>query len=51
MTKTEHLQFLLLMVPTFVVLVLAAVSMGELAMPTQQASPVATAEELLEAHP
>ena len=51
MTKKEHLQFLLLMVPTFIVLVLAALSMAELALPAQQTGPVATAEELLEAHP
>jgi hypothetical protein len=34
MTKTEHLQFLVLMIPTFVILVAAAVSMADLAVPT-----------------
>lgn len=33
MTKTEHLQFLVLMIPTFVILVAAAVSMADLALP------------------
>jgi hypothetical protein len=33
MTKTEHLQFLVLMIPTFVVLIAAAVSMADLALP------------------
>lgn len=31
MTKTEHLQFLVLMIPTFIVLLAAAVSMADLA--------------------
>ena len=34
MRKTEHLQFLLLMVPTFVILVAAAVSMADLGLPS-----------------
>jgi hypothetical protein len=33
MTKTEHLQFLVLMIPTFVILVAAAVSMADLGFP------------------
>lgn len=33
MTKTEHLQFLVLMLPTFIILVAAAVSMADLALP------------------
>ena len=33
MTKTEHLQFLVLLIPTFVILVAAAVSMADLALP------------------
>ena len=34
MTKTEHLQFLVLMIPTFAILVAAAVSMADLGVPT-----------------
>jgi hypothetical protein len=33
MTKTEHFQFLVLMIPTFVILIAAAVSMADLAFP------------------
>ncbi|HSA89822.1 MAG TPA: hypothetical protein VLF42_08000 [Burkholderiales bacterium] len=33
MNKTEHLQFLVLMIPTFVILVAAALSMADLAIP------------------
>lgn len=33
MTKTEHLQFLVLMIPTFAILVAAAVSMADLGIP------------------
>jgi len=33
MTKTEHLQFLVLMIPTFVILFAAAVSMADLTLP------------------
>jgi hypothetical protein len=36
MTKTEHLQFLVLMIPTFLILVAAAVSMADLASPAAQ---------------
>lgn len=38
MTKTEHLQFLVLMIPTFLILVAAAVSMADLALPGQAAA-------------
>jgi hypothetical protein len=42
MTKTEHLQFLVLMIPTFLILGAAAVSMADLAVPpTQEAYTVA----------
>jgi hypothetical protein len=33
MTKNEHLQFLVLMIPNFVILVAAAASMADLALP------------------
>jgi hypothetical protein len=33
MTKIQHLQFLVLMVPTFVILAAAAVSMADLGQP------------------
>ena len=33
MTKTEHLQFLVLMIPTFLILCAAAISMADLAFP------------------
>jgi hypothetical protein len=33
MRKTEHLQFLVLLIPTFVILAAAAVSMADLAFP------------------
>ena len=33
MTKTEHLQFLVLLIPTFLILAAAAVSMADLAIP------------------
>jgi hypothetical protein len=36
MTKTEHLQFLVLMIPTFLILTAAAVSMADLASPAAQ---------------
>ena len=36
MTKTEHLQFLVLMIPTFLILAAAAVSMADLTVPEQQ---------------
>jgi hypothetical protein len=47
MGKTEHLQFLVLMIPTFLMLVAAAVSMADLAFPAsgvpEQAMAVAVA--------
>jgi hypothetical protein len=46
MTKTQHLHFLVMMIPTFLILVAAAVSMADLAIP---ATPEAYA--LAAAHP
>ena len=43
MTKLEHLQFLALMIPTFLILIAAAVSMADLAYPAPQAYAVAAA--------
>lgn len=50
MSKREHLQFLVLMVPTFVILVAAAVSMANLSSPAPDASyrVAALAEEMLD---
>jgi hypothetical protein len=45
MTKTEHLQFLVLMIPTFLILVAAAVSMADLAFPAAPETYVAATEE------
>ena len=39
MTKTEHLQFLILMIPTFLILAAAAVSMADLALPASEPVP------------
>ena len=50
MTKTEHLQFLLLLIPTFLVLVAAAVCVADLGLPPQQ-DQVAMAEEHWEYQP
>jgi hypothetical protein len=36
MTKTQHLQFLVLMIPTFVILAAAVVSMADLREPTNE---------------
>jgi hypothetical protein len=36
MTKTEHLQFLVLMIPTFLILAAAAVSMADLTYPAPE---------------
>ena len=36
MSKIEHLQFLVLMIPTFLILAAAAVSMADLAFPAGQ---------------
>lgn len=41
MTKIEHLQFLVLLIPTFIVLVAAALSMADLAFPANEAPPPA----------
>jgi hypothetical protein len=38
MGKIEHLQFLVLLIPTFVILAAAAVSMADLALPASEAS-------------
>jgi hypothetical protein len=44
MTKREHLQFLVLMIPTFLILAAAAVSMADLVVPlAPEAAVVATA--------
>lgn len=37
MTKIEHLQFLALMIPTFIILAAAAVSMADIALPADEA--------------
>ena len=42
MRKTEHLQFLVLMIPTVLILVAAAVSMADLAMPEERETYTAT---------
>jgi uncharacterized SAM-binding protein YcdF (DUF218 family) len=50
MTKTEHLQFLVLMIPTFLILVAAALSMADLGLPaTQDEYAVAAAEPMVPA--
>ena len=41
MTKREHLQFLVLMIPTFLILAAAAVSMADLVLPPEPPAPVA----------
>ena len=41
MTKTEHLQFLILMIPTFLILAAAALSMADLALPASEPIPQA----------
>ena len=43
MTKTEHLQFLVLMIPTILILVAGAVSMADLELPVDATSAIATA--------
>lgn len=51
MTKTEHLQFLVLMIPTFLILVAAAVSMADLAVPAStETYAVAAADPMVPAH-
>lgn len=50
MTKTEHLQFLVLMIPTFVMLLAAAVSMADLALPaTPDSYVIAVADPMIPA--
>ncbi|MGH8690112.1 MAG: hypothetical protein ACREUS_03695 [Burkholderiales bacterium] len=50
MTKIEHLQFLVLMIPTLLILAAAAVSMADLAMPaTPETYAVAAADHMLPA--
>jgi hypothetical protein len=52
MTKTEHLQFLALMLPTFIILLAAAVSLADLALPaTSDSYSVAAAEAALRTGP
>lgn len=47
MTKLEHLHFLLLMIPTFVLLIAAVVSMADLANPAAlEAQAVAMAQSM-----
>ena len=41
MTKIEHLQFLVMLVPTILILAAAAVSMADLAFPASEAQPQA----------
>ena len=43
MTKTEHLSFLVLMIPTIIILVAAAVSMADLELPADPTYTIATA--------
>ncbi len=43
MTKTEHLQFLVLMIPTILIMVAAAVSMADLEFPAEPSYTMATA--------
>jgi len=47
MTKIEHIQFLLLMIPTFLILTAAALSMADLAMPATPVSYTITVADLL----
>jgi hypothetical protein len=50
MTKTEHLQFLVLLIPTFLILAAAAVSMADLALPPAESTyTVAAAEPMVAA--
>ena len=44
MTKTQHLQFLVLMIPTFLILAAAAVSMADLRQPTDERYAVASVD-------
>jgi hypothetical protein len=50
MTKTEHIQFLALLIPTFLILAAAAVSMADLASPVPEAyAAVAAADPIMPA--
>jgi hypothetical protein len=54
MTKTEHLQFLVLMIPTLLILAVAAICMADLAFPAPsapEAYAVAVADPRLPAEP
>lgn len=52
MSKTEHLRFLVLMIPTFLILVAAAVSMADLALPSSapEAYPIGVTDPTAPAH-
>ena len=43
MTKTEHLHFLVLMIPTILIMVAAAVSMADLELPAEPTYAIASA--------
>ena len=43
MTKTEHLHFLVLMIPTILIMVAAAISMADLERPAEPTYKIATA--------
>ena len=49
MTKREHLQFLVLMIPTFLILCAAAVTMADLAFPAAPEVQVAHAVQAMAA--
>lgn len=49
MTKTGHLQFLLLMIPTLLILAAAAVSMADLVLPAEKPAAVALVDPMAEA--
>ena len=54
MNKREHLQFLVLLIPTFVILVAAAVSMADLTLPAPSSElyvAVANAQAAAAEHP
>jgi len=48
MTKTEHLHFLVLMIPTILILVAGAVSMADLELPAEPTYTMATAYVAME---
>ena len=51
MTKLEHLQFLILMIPTFLILAAAAVSMADLVFPASEAAAPMTVAMSAAIHP